>query len=175
MKSGHTTHDENISFDGEKLKTFFISHLDKIYSAKVHLITHLPELLKQAHFSDLKEAIIQTVDHVENEISRMEIIYAIFDSSYFDHNTNGLTGLVEDAFSAIQEHGSDKELMDLSILFYLQNIESVEMASFQILQIAAVKLENKQVVNLLKENFQEAKSDRTLFLLLASKYITAMS
>ncbi|MDO7743345.1 MAG: DUF892 family protein, partial [Pedobacter sp.] len=59
----------------------------------------------------------------------------------------------------------------LSIIFYLQNIESVEMASFQILQMAAVRLNNKHISQLLKENYEEAKSDRTLLLLISSKYI----
>jgi len=173
MNGRNTPDEENMSLDGDQLKTFFIGHLDKIYFAKLHLITRLPELLEQAHFSDLKAAILQTIDHVEKEISRMEMIYTILDSNYSDYKSKGLSGLVEDAFAAIQEHGRDKELRDLAILFYLQNIESVEMASFQILQIAAVKLKNKQVVSLLKENYEEAKADRTLFLLIASKYITA--
>jgi len=61
----------------------------------------------------------------------------------------------------------------MSILFYMQNIESVEMASFQVLQIAAVKLRNKLVGQLLKENFDEAKADRTLLLLVTTKYVVS--
>ncbi|MEJ5995096.1 DUF892 family protein [Pedobacter sp. Du54] len=154
-----------------KLKTFFVEHLDKIYCAKLHLITRLPKLLEQAHFNDLKDTILATVGHVENEISRMEIMYTLIEAPYSDCSSKGLNGLIDDAFEAIQKQGSDKELRDLSILFYLQNIESVEMASFQILQMAAVKLKNKQISKLLKENYEEAKADRTLFLLLAGKYI----
>lgn len=164
---------EKINFDDKKLRTFFLEHLDKIYCAKIHLITRLPMLLEQVHFSDLKSAILETVSHVEDEISRMEMIYTILDSNYSDCNAKVLASLVEDAFAAIQQQGPDRELRDLSILFYLQNIESVEMASFQILQMAAVKLKNKQIAALLKENYEEAKADRILFLLIASKYITA--
>ncbi|MET1054208.1 MAG: DUF892 family protein [Pedobacter sp.] len=164
---------QNMSFNEDKLKAFFIGHLDKIYCAKVHLITRLPQLLELAHFRDLRAALIETIKHVEQEISRMELIYGILDSNYSDCNTRGLKGLVEDAFTAIQEQGKDMELRDLSILFYLQNIESVEMSSFQILQMAAVKLKDKQIASLLKTNYEEAKADRTLFLLIASKYITA--
>ena len=164
---------ERISFDAEKLRFFFIQHLDKIYCAKLHLMTRLPDLLEQANFSDLKAAIIQTITHVEQEISRMEIMYTILDAEYSDCNGAGLKGLIEDAFLAIQKQGSDRELRDLSILFYLQNIESVEMASFQVLQMAAVKFKNKQIQTLLKENYEEAKADRTLFLLISGKYITS--
>ncbi len=164
---------EPIRFDDGKLKIFFIRHLDKIYCAKLHLINRLPQLFKQAYFADLKDAILETVGHVEQEISRMEIMYTLLEHQSSACNEKGLTGLVDDAFQAIQKEGTDYELRDLSILFYLQNIESVEMASFQILQMAAVKLKNKQIAKLLKENYEEAKADRTLFLLIASKYIVA--
>ncbi|WP_281024308.1 DUF892 family protein [Mucilaginibacter celer] len=60
----------------------------------------------------------------------------------------------------------------MSILFYLHNIESMEMASFQILRIAAVKLKNSQIKKLTQRNYDEAKADRTLMLLIAAKYIT---
>jgi len=173
IKERDENKEEKIRFDQNKLKTFFLSHLDKIYSAKQHLIGRLPELLAQASFADLRAAIIQTVEHVENEVSRMELMYTKLDSPPPDFNEKGLSGIVEDAFQAIKEHGSDKELRDLSILFYLQNIESLEMASFQVLQMAAVKLKDKQVATLLKENYEEAKADRTLFLLITGKYITA--
>jgi len=64
-------------------------------------------------------------------------------------------------------------LRDLSILFYMQNIESVEMASFQVLKMVAVKLKNKQLTQLLTENFDEAKEDRALLLLITKKYLTS--
>jgi hypothetical protein len=49
----------------------------------------------------------------------------------------------------------------------------MEMASFQVLQMAAVKFKNKQIKQLIKENYDEAKADRTLLLLITAKYITA--
>jgi len=85
---------------------------------------------------------------------------------------HGLTGLIQDAFEAIEEQAGEPEMRDLSIIFYLQNIESIEMASFQILQMAAVKLKNRHINQLLKENYEEAKADRILLLLISSKYIT---
>jgi ferritin-like metal-binding protein YciE len=160
-----------MNLDREKLEIFFIEHLDKIYCAKQHLISRLPQLVEQAYFSDLKEAITNTIENVKTEITRMDMIYELMEVSYSDCATKGLVGFIEDAFVAINKQGPDVELRDLSSLFYLQNIESVEMASFQILQMTAVKLKNKQIGKLLKENYEQAKSNRTLLLLIASKYI----
>lgn len=162
---------DRINLGSEKLKTFFIDHLNRIYSAKLHLIERLPLLYREAYFSDLQNAIRETVLNVEKQIARMEMIYALLDKEVAPANVSGLTSLVDDAFEAIQRQKDGPELRDLSIVFYLQNIESVEMASFQILQMAAVKIKNQHVGQLLKENYQEAKADRTLFLLVSTKYI----
>ena len=163
---------KKINLGSDKLKIFFLKHLDRIYGAKLHLVSRLPGLVEEAEFADLKNAIIETVDDVEKQIARMEVIYSLLDAEVSKGSIHGLTGLIQDAFEAISEQMGEPELRDLSIIFYLQNIESVEMASFQILQMAAVKLKNKHINQLLKENYDEAKADRTLLLLISSKYIT---
>lgn len=171
-EDSHEQSPDRINLGSAKLKRFFIDHLNRIYSAKLHLIEKLPLLHKEAYFSDLQNAIAETVGNVEKQIARMELIYALLDENVAPANVLGLTGLIDDAFEAIQRQNGEIELRDLSIVFYLQNIESVEMASFQILQMAAVKIQNKQVARLLKDNYEEAKADRTLFLLISTKYIT---
>ena len=160
-----------INLGSEKLKLYFIKHLDRIYAAKLHLVSGLPKLANEVQFSDLKQAIDETVSNVEKQIARMEVIYTLLDAEVSNGSIHGLTGLIDDAFEAINEQNDEPELRDLSIIFYLQNIESVEMASFQILQMAAVKLKDKQVDQLLKDNYDEAKADRTLLLLISSKYM----
>ena len=136
-------------------------------------MANLPHIADEIHFSDLREAIFETLHDVEKQIARMDIIYAILDVEPAKGNCNGLVGLVNDAFSDIKQHSQNPELRDLSIAFYMQNIESVEMASFQVLEMASVKLKNKQIKQLIKENYDEAKADRTLLLLITAKYITS--
>jgi len=163
---------QKINLGSEKLKTFFVNHLNRIYYAKAHLVEWLPKLKDEVYFNDLQHAIEETVEDVEKQMARMEVIYELLDAQISKGSINGLTGLVDDAFEAIREQTGEAELRDMSIIFYLQNIESVEMASFQVLQMSAVKLKNKQIKQLLKENYDEAKADRTLLLLIAAKYIT---
>lgn len=162
---------KKIKLGSEKLKRFFVTHLNRIYYAKAHLVTWLPQLKDEVYFNDLELAIRETVEDVEKQMARMELIYELLDAQISKASINGLTGLVDDAFEAIREQNGEDELRDMSIIFYLQNIESVEMASFQVMQMAAVKLKNKQVKQLLQENYDEAKADRTLLLLIAAKYI----
>jgi ferritin-like metal-binding protein YciE len=164
---------KKINFGPKKIKTYFINHLDKIYAAKAHLVSHLPQIADEAYFTDLRHAILETMEDVEKQMARMEIIYNILDAEVSKGNFSGLAGLVDDAFADIKLHSAEPELRDLSIAFYMQNIESMEMASFQVLQMAAVKLKSKQIKQLIKENYDEAKADRTLLLLITAKYIMA--
>lgn len=169
-KSNKVEYWDRINLGSQLLKQFFLTHLDRIYAAKIHLVTKLPSLADEAYFTDLKNAIEETVAGVRNQIVRMQMIYTMLDAEVADGSIHGLTGLVNDAFEAIKAQEGEPELQDLSIIFYLQVIESVEMASFQILQMAAVKFD-EQIGKLLKENYEEAKSDRTLLLLISSKYM----
>ncbi|WP_231463527.1 DUF892 family protein [Pedobacter sp. Leaf132] len=162
-----------IPLEKAQLRKFIISHLNRIYSAKLHLTNRLPMLLKHVQFSVLESAIVETVEDVEKQLARMELIYALMDRKISKKPIKGLSGLIEDAFYSIEKLADQDELCDLSIIFYLQNIKSVEMSSFQILQMAAAKLSDKQVVKLLNENYQEAKADRVLFLQISTKYVVS--
>jgi hypothetical protein len=48
------------------------------------------------------------------------------------------------------------------------------MASFQILEMVGVKLKNDRIKQLLRENYEQAKTDRTLLLLISAKYIASV-
>jgi ferritin-like metal-binding protein YciE len=159
------------NFDPDILESFFITHLNRIYCAKLHLAKRLPEIENAANFSDLQNAIVETISEVEKQIARMHEIYELLNAEISIESHKGLTGLIEDAFIAIQQQSKDPILRDMSILFYMQNIESVEMTSFQVLQVAAIKLKNDEIKNLLQENFEAAKTSRSLLMLITAKYI----
>ncbi|RFZ91311.1 DUF892 family protein [Mucilaginibacter conchicola] len=156
------------------LTAFFIDHLNVIYAAKAHLVDKLPVIAAHVHYIDLHEAILETVSDVQKQMVRMEMVMAMMDARITKENCAAMIGMIDDVFASIQHYtGRDRGLRDLSIANYMQQIESVEMASFQILEMAAVKLKDKQVKQLLKECYNEARTDRTLMLLIATKYITA--
>ncbi|RYG40605.1 MAG: DUF892 family protein [Chitinophagaceae bacterium] len=165
---------QEINLNKQDLIEFFIHHLNKVYSAKTHLLNRLPEILYQAHFEDLEGAIYETIEIVKNQRQRMEIIYDIMDAQVSEGNINGLKGLIDDSFDEIKSHQNNDELRDMSIMFYMTNIEATEMASFQVLQLLAVKIGDQRIKDLIKENFDEAQSDKALLLLITTKYLTTV-
>jgi ferritin-like metal-binding protein YciE len=160
-----------INLDSNNLELFFLHHLNKVYAAKSLLINELPVLMDNAHFSDLKNGVSIMVEDVKKQLSELGKVYDILGANVSSTHYNGLMSMVKDAFEEITLHSGNPQLRDMSILFYLQIIESIEMASFQILEMLAVKLRNEKVKQLINENYQISKADRTHFLLINIKYI----
>jgi len=162
-----------IHLGDKRLLDFFISNLDKIYCAKKHMVDRFPEIAGEAHFEDLNQAIMETVDDVKKQIARMDEIYEQLGAENKSAGCQGLAGMIEEAFTAIADQQDDAALRDMAILFYMQNMESIEVASFQVLQILAKKLKNPEITQLLKENLDEAQDDRKLLLEITAKYATS--
>lgn len=155
----------------DDLMKFFISHLNRIYCAKNQLVDNLPQLKSHAHFLDLRHAIDETVEVVQNQIRRMREIFILLDTFYTHESCTGLIGLLDEAFQSIGPQSDKPALRDLSILFYMQNIESIETASFKVMMLVANKMENPEVVQLLRECYDEANEDRILFKQIIDKYV----
>ncbi len=138
------------------LLKFFAGHLDRIYCGKQHLLNSLPTLADRANFKDLKLAILELHDDVRKQTDRMMEIYTLLNIEQSDAGCLGMTTLLQEMFDGIDSNKGEKPLCDLSLIFYLQNIESIEATSFQMLRLAAIELDNKQIRQLLKESFDEA-------------------
>lgn len=154
-----------------ELRQFFISHLNRIYCAKSQLVDRLPLIGQQSYFRDLHQAIGETVDSVRMQIARLRDIYVRLDTFYRPESCMGVTGFLDEAFQSIGPPFDSPVLRDMSILFYMQNIESIEMASFQVMMRVADKLQETAVAQLLKECYDEAKGDKALFRAITGHYL----
>lgn len=155
----------------EDLHDFFVDHLNKIYTAKSHLASSLITLEEEAQFADLKRGIRETIDDVRKQQVRMEQIYSHLNTGVSEQSSQGMLGLIKDSFQEIKQRGDQPVLRDLTMLFYLHNIESIEMASFQLLQMIAVKMKDDEIKRLVRENYEDARASRTLLLLITTKYL----
>ena len=154
-----------------ELRHFFISHLHRIYCAKSQLVEKLPEIGKRSHYTDLWQAIDETVDIVRNQIVRMKEIYIKMDAFYQSESCIGLVGILDETFQSIGDPQDSAALRDLSILFYMQNIESIEMASFKTMIYIADKLAQPDIAQLLLECYDEAKEDKALLKAITASYL----
>ena len=158
-------------FCQDELKLFFISHLNRIYCAKNQLLDKLPELAKRANFLDLQQSIAETIEIVQGQVARMREIYIALDDFYKPEGCGGLAGILDEAFQSIGIGTGTPAVRDLSLLFYMQNIESIEMASFKVMEMVAAKMNRPQIVQALQECYDEAKDDKILLKQITEKYL----
>ena len=156
--------------DGE-LRRFFVSHLNRIYCAKSQLVDKLPQLVNHAHFLDLQQAITETIEVVVLQLKRMKAVYVALDAFYQAESCVGLIGILDEAFQSIGAPGDTAGLRDLSILFYMQNIESIETASFKVMMRVANRLGRPDVEQLLRECYDEAREDKVLLVEITENYL----
>ena len=156
----------------DRIVSFFLMHLNLIYCAKSYLVKQLPEIEDLAEFRDLKFAIAETTDGVKKQITRMRKIFTLLDAEIALEQCKGMIGLVEETYAAVRQQNDDPWLRDMSILYYLQNIESIEMASFGVLNLVAAKLKDDKIKQLIRENYDEAKEDRALMTVITARYLS---
>ena len=157
--------------DQAELKHYFLSHLNRIFCAKNELVDKLPELANRSYFLDLRQAINETIEIVSLQIARMKTIYVTMDAFYQPESCVGLIGILDEAFQAIGLPEDSPAIRDLSVLFYMQNIESIEAASFKTMLLVAHKLNQPEVEQLILERYDEAREDKVLFKEIMQKYL----
>lgn len=157
--------------DPSDLKQFFVSHLNRIYCAKSQLEEKLPIIARNTHSHDLRLAVSQTIDVVTVQIGRLEEIYARLGTSYTPESCVGLLGFLDEAFQSIGPPLDRPSLRDFSILFYMQNIESIEMVSFELMMRVADKLREWNLTELLRECYDEARQNKASFNAISGRYL----
>jgi ferritin-like metal-binding protein YciE len=155
-----------------ELRHFFISHLNRICCAKSQLVDKLPQLRNRSHFLDLRQAIDETIQEIQIQITRIKAIYIELDNFYQPESCIGLIGVLDEAFQSIGLPNESPALRDLSVLFYMENIEMIEASSFETMMRVANKLELPNVLQLLQECYDEAKEDTVLYRQITENYVS---
>ncbi|WPU95699.1 DUF892 family protein [Mucilaginibacter sabulilitoris] len=155
----------------EGLQPLFFDNLNRIYCAKSHLLERLSEVVEFVAFADLKFAMLGTLDELENQLSRMDELYQLLGLEYSFSSCSGIISVFENAFSAIDLKHDNMVARDLSIFCYLLKVESIELASFQMLEVLSGQLKDDRIKQILEENFEESKADKALMLMIATKYV----
>ena len=153
------------------LLNFFTFHLNRLYYAKSHLIGKLPEMQKLSRIPTLTAALEKMAEDLRLQVNRIELIFTLLDKGLDFDAALSINRMAECIYQDASKAG-DGALGNLSILYYLEVLEGIEMSCFKLLRMAAVKLGNRQVKQLLQENYESAKDMRTLLLLIATELIT---
>lgn len=161
----------HLKMDEASLKKVFIMQLSNIYCVRQYLVDNLPIMAESASFNDLKHAILEQVDDIKLQLLRMQEIYKIIEEDYSPQQCLGVRFLTIEAYVAIKADGMTKLEADLSMLCYLNAVESLEISCYKVLCDIAESLPQDDMRLLLKQNLDMAKDSKELYELISKEYI----
>ena len=159
-----------VQIDNILLKKTFLEHLNYIYYGKHHLLSFFKEVEEIASLKVLKHVIQEAVADTEVQIYRLEETFALIGESPSKINTLGIKAMTLEAYIAAIKEGKTPLEKDVFILFYLQQIEGIEITYFKVLKNLAKAVGYSSVF--LDEPLDMAVENKLLFEAIYKEYIS---
>ena len=146
----------------EGLRELFVDSLKDIYWAENALTKALPKMAKNAMTENLVMAIEDHLTVTQNQITRLEEVFAIIGEKAVGKKCDAMEGLIKEGEGIMEEtqHGA---VRDAGIIAASQKIEHYEIATYGTLIAFATTLGENEVAELLGATLAEEKeADITL-------------
>jgi len=161
---------KDVQIDDMLLKKTFLEHLNYIYFGKQHLISFFNEVKSIAKLNVLKHAIQEGIDDTESQIKQMDEIYSAIAETPSQTSTLGIKAMTLEAYIATIKAGKTPLEKDVFILFYLQQIEGIEITYFKVLKNLAKAIGYSN--SFLDQPFDLAVENKILFESIYKEYIS---
>jgi ferritin-like metal-binding protein YciE len=161
---------KDVQIDNLLLKRTFLEHLNYIYYGKEHLLNFFKEIKSIATLNVLKMAIEEAIGDTENQIRHMDEIFEAIDESPSKTNTLSIKATTLEAYLSSIKAGKTPLERDVFILFYLQQIEGIEITYFKVLKNLAKAIGYSNTF--LDQPFDAAVENRILFEAIYKEYIS---
>jgi ferritin-like metal-binding protein YciE len=139
------------------LEELFLHHLKDTYDAERQLAKALPKLAKAATDENLKEAFESHLAETEEQIERLEQIFAMLDKPARGKKCMGMQGLIEEG-KEVMEEDSPEPVMDAALIAAAQKCEHYEISAYGTMATYAKLLGLKDALPLLKQTISEEKA-----------------
>ena len=155
------------------IKSSFIKELSILYSAKRHLITCLPKFVSQATFSNLKLALAEDLEETKMQLSSLRSIFQKMGQPAVTDDCLGMNAIIAEAEKQVNFSEDDFYSSDMSIIFYMNVIENLQIGACRVLHIISSKPDFLPYQQLVKESLDTNKDNARLFKAVAKEYYDA--
>lgn len=156
-KKAKSATSESMGMESSQLMKLFEDELKDIYWAEKALTKALPKMMKKATSEELKEALENHLSETEEQISRIEQIFAALDKKAVAKKCEAMAGLIKEA-EEIMEECEEGAMRDAGIISAGQKVEHYEIASYGTLRAFADLLGLDEAVELLEATLNEEKA-----------------
>lgn len=161
---------KDVQMDDSLLKKTFLEHLNYIYYGKKYLLNFFTEVQDIAALQVLKFAIQECIDDTNSQLKQLDQIYLSINEAPFPTNTLALKAMTLEAYMATIKGGKIALERDIYILFYLQQIEGIEITYYKVLKNLAKAIGYSN--HFLDQPFDLAVDNRLLFETIYKEYIS---
>ena len=163
-------HPKDVVIDDRLLKKTFLEHLNYIYYGKQHLLSFFNEVKELATLNVLKLAILEVNDDTKDQLQQLDKIYNSIGERPSKTNTLSLKATTLEAYLAAIKTGKTPLERDVFILFYLQQLEGIEIIYFKVLKNLAKAIGYSN--SFLDQPFDLALENKVMFEAIYKEYIT---
>ena len=161
---------KDVQIDELLLKRTFLEHLNYIFYGKQHLLSFFNEIKSIATLNVLKMAIEEAISDTETQIEQLDGIFTAINENPTKTNTLSIKATTLEAYLASIKAGKTPLERDVFILFYLQQIEGIEITYFKVLKNLAKAIGYSNTF--LDQPFDAAVENRILFESIYKEYIS---
>jgi ferritin-like metal-binding protein YciE len=146
----------------KKLDELFHDTLKDIYFAEKKILSALPKMAKAAQNEDLKAAFEKHRDETEEQVSRLERVFALIEEKPQGKKCPAIIGIIEEGQEVIKEYKGSPAL-DAGLLSAAQSVEHYEISRYGTLCTWAEELGLDEAKRLLGQTLdEEEKTDKAL-------------
>ena len=161
---------KDVQIDDKLLKKTFLEHLNYIYFGKQHLVDFFNEIEEIAKLNVLKQAIQELIDDTNSQLKSLDEIFDAISETPAKTSTLSLKATTLEAYLNAIRGGRSPLEKDVLILFYLQQIEGIEITYFKVLKNLAKAIGYSN--SFLDQPFDLAVENRILFEAIYKEYIS---
>jgi ferritin-like metal-binding protein YciE len=144
------------------LQELYVEELKDLYSAENQILKALPKMIRATTHPALKNAFTDHMKQTENQVKRLERIFADLDESPKGKKCHGMEGVLEEGAELIKER-PEADVLDAGLISAAQHVEHYEMAGYGTVRTWAEKLGREEDARLLQETLdEERKADELL-------------
>jgi ferritin-like metal-binding protein YciE len=138
----------------ESLRELFLNELRDLYSGEIWLTKVLPDLARRVHSQELRAAFDQHLNEAEDQLHRIERIFAHLGENPKGKRRNGMQSLVMECRYAMGED-LEEGAMDLSLISEVQRVKHYEIATYGTAVVFAKLLHADESAALLRLTLRE--------------------
>ena len=153
------------------LKQIFVSHLNVTYPFLLAFERTLPQLAQATYYGDLQNELESLRNELAMQIVRIEKVFNLFHEIPLDNHVPNLGLLHQDFYSRPLVDEQEALQQDLSMIFNLQSVLSINHGHYLALSALACTFNNFQVRQYVQFCYDECEDSQKNFGLIAFDYM----